>query len=80
MKDLTLEATELNSKVVKKKRKKKKERERAKEKERHNFERLDEKGAARGMKMRQCVCLYHMYMGFVREEGKELRNMKNADA
>lgn len=32
------------------------------------------------MKMRQCVCLYHMYMGFVREEGKELRNMKNADA
>lgn len=28
------------------------------------------------MKMRQCVCLYHMYMGFVREEGKELRNMK----
>lgn len=45
------------------------------EKERRNFERLDETGVAREMKMRHCVCLPHAPVGFVGEEGKEQRNM-----
>lgn len=60
MKDLTLEPTELNSKVVGKKR----------EKERHNFERLDETRVAREMKMRHCacVCLIRMWVLWERKE------------
>lgn len=73
MRDITLEATELNLKVVRKRKRKK---------ERHNFERLEEKEEKVAGEMRKkgymCVCIVCTWFLWEKDEEKK-RTVKHVD-